>query len=210
MSFAHLCPNNMIEKNTPKKAAICEAAALLFRERGYRAASMRELAERVNLKVSSLYSHIGSKEELLQKICFDNAQHFIEGLDKIDQKGGTSLERLQGVINLHVDIAVTNPTSVTVFNNEWRHLTDGKGQKNLSTFLELRKTYESRLQDIIQAGIDKEELRATDARVALYTILTAVRWLHYWYKPSRKVSPRALKEQLATLLLHGLAHTPER
>lgn len=197
----------MAEKSTPKKAAIYEAAALLFRERGYRAASMRELAERVQLKVSSLYSHIGSKEELLQKICFDNAQHFIQGLDIIEQKGGTALEQLQGVIGLHVDSAVSNPTSVTVFNNEWRHLTDGKGQRNLSAFLALRKTYESRLQNIIQTGINKGELRATDARVALYTLLTAVRWLHYWYKPSRKVSPKALKEQLATLLLHGLANT---
>jgi AcrR family transcriptional regulator len=195
----------MIEKKTPKKTAIYEAAALLFRERGYRAASMRELAERVNLKVSSLYSHIGSKEELLQKICFDNAQHFIDGLDHIEKKEGNALKQLQAVIGLHVDIAVTNPTSVTVFNNEWRHLTDDNGQKNLSAFLKLRKTYESRLQAIIQAGIERGELRNTDARVALYTLLTAVRWLHYWYKPSRKVSPKALKEQLTTLLLYGLA-----
>lgn len=196
----------MIEKNTPKKVAIYEAAALLFRERGYRAASMRELAERVNLKVSSLYSHIGSKEELLQKICFDNAQNFIEGLDTIQQKGGTVVEQLQEVISLHVDIAVKNPTSVTVFNNEWRHLTDRKGQRNLSAFLELRKTYESRLQNIIQVGIEQKELRNTDSRVALYTLLTAVRWLHYWYKPSRNVSPTTLKEQLANLLLYGLVN----
>jgi hypothetical protein len=84
-------------------------------------------------------------------------------------------------------------------------LTDDNGQKNLSAFLKLRKTYESRLQAIIQAGIERGELRNTDARVALYTLLTAVRWLHYWYKPSRKVSPKALKEQLTTLLLYGLA-----
>ena len=195
----------MIEKKTPKKAAIYEAAALLFRERGYKAASMRELAERVHLKVSSLYSHIGSKEELLQKICFDNAHSFIEGLDKIEAQGGTSLEQLEAVIGLHVDIAVTNPTSVTVFNNEWRHLTDGTGQNNLSAFLKLRKAYEVRLQDIIQTGIEDGELRATDARVALYTVLTAVRWIHYWYKPSRKLSPQALKTELTTLLLNGLA-----
>jgi AcrR family transcriptional regulator len=54
----------MIEKTKPKKRkkeAIYEAAAQLFREKGYKAASMRDLAERVDLKVSSLYSHIGSK-----------------------------------------------------------------------------------------------------------------------------------------------------
>ena len=51
-----------------KKELIYKEAALLFKEKGYQKASMRDLADRVNLKVSSLYSHIGSKEEILQKL----------------------------------------------------------------------------------------------------------------------------------------------
>lgn len=182
-----------------KKNAIYEAAAQLFRERGYQAASMRELAERVGLKVSSLYSHIGSKEELLYKICFDNAHLFIEGLDAIEGYGGTAVQQLRAVIGLHVDIAIDNPTSVTVFNDEWRHLSE----HNLREFLALRKTYESRLQQIIERGVEMGTLKPVIPNVALYTLLTAVRWLHYWYKPSRAVTPAQLKQQLGTLLLDG-------
>lgn len=183
-----------------KKSTIYEEAARLFRERGYQAASMRELAERVGLKVSSLYSHIGSKEELLYKICFDNAHHFVEGLETIESCEGTAVQQLHAVIGLHVDIAIKNPTSVTVFNDEWRHLTED----NLRDFLALRKTYESRLQAIIGRGIKEQTLKAVEPTVALYTLLTAIRWLHYWYKPSRNIQPAQLKQQLGTLLLDGL------
>ena len=57
-----------------KKELVFEAAGKLFMEKGYLAASMRELAERVGLEqASSLYNHLKSKEEVLRKICFDNA-----------------------------------------------------------------------------------------------------------------------------------------
>lgn len=198
----------MIEKSKPKKRkkeVIYEAAAQLFREKGYKAASMRDLAERVDLKVSSLYSHIGSKEELLQKICFDNAQLFVEGMNQIEDQPINTIEKIKALIALHVDIAVTNPTSVTVFNDEWKHLTnDGKGS-NLKRFLRLRKDYENRFEQIIIKGIDNGELKGINSNIALYTILTSVRWLHYWYKPTRNIQPTLLKEQIANMLLNGLA-----
>lgn len=198
----------MIKKRIPKKRkkeVIYEAAAHLFREKGYQAASMRELAERVDLKVSSLYSHIGSKEELLQKMCFDNAYLFINGLEVIEQMDGSAIDKIKAIIALHIDIATQNPTSVTVFNDEWKHLTNEHTQKNLKAFLKLRKNYETRFQKIIVEGIESGELKEINANVALYTILTSVRWLHYWYKPSRKVSPELLKIQIANLLLEGIA-----
>jgi AcrR family transcriptional regulator len=198
----------MIEKSKPKKRkkeAIYEAAAQLFREKGYKAASMRDLAERVDLKVSSLYSHIGSKEELLQKICFDNAQLFIEGMNLVERQDISTIEKIKALIALHVDIAVENPSSVTVFNDEWKHLTSDGAASNLSTFLRLRKEYENRFKEIINQGIKEGTLKKVNSNIALYTILTSVRWLHYWYKPARSIQPELLKEQIAGLLLNGLA-----
>lgn len=198
----------MIEKSKPKKRkkeVIYEAAAQLFREKGYKAASMRDLAERVDLKVSSLYSHIGSKEELLQKICFDNAQLFVEGMNLVEAQESTAIEKIKALIALHVDIAVKNPTSVTVFNDEWKHLTNKGENSNLSLFLRLRKDYENRFQQIIIQGTKEGELKNINSNIALYTILTSVRWLHYWYKPARSVQPELLKKQIANLLLNGLA-----
>ena len=68
-----------------KKEIIQEAAAHLFRDKGYSATSMRDLAEAVNLKASSLYNHISSKEEILRNICFDNAHRFISGMEEVEK-----------------------------------------------------------------------------------------------------------------------------
>lgn len=198
----------MTNNETPrkkKKDLIYEQAAQLFKEKGYKAASMRELAQRVGLKVSSLYSHIGSKEELLQKICFDNAALFTEGMSAIEKTDKTVTEKIEAIIALHVDIAVQNPSSVTVFSNEWKHLsTDLSQPLNLHRFLDMRKDYEQRFRTIIQQGIDSGTLKNIDSEVALFTIITSVRWLHYWYKPSRRLDAKQLIHQISSVLLNGL------
>lgn len=203
MDETHMSKEKLPKKR--KKDLIYEQAAQLFTEKGYKAASMRELAERVGLKVSSLYSHIGSKEELLQKICFDNANLFTQGMDRIDAMDEKVTDKIKAVIALHVDMAVQNPSSVTVFSNEWKHLSvDATEQLNLKYFLKLRKSYENRFRQILILGINKGELKNMNPDIALFTIITSVRWLHYWYKPSRMLDANQLIEQIASLILYGI------
>lgn len=183
-----------------KKQIIFEAAAFLFREKGYSATSMRDLADKVNLKASSLYNHISSKEEILREICFANAQRFEEGMQEVEQMQGSASEKVRALLRLHIQIATEDVTSVTAFNDEWRHL----NEPHLSEFKSMRRSYESRFQAIIEAGINNREFKSLDSFTALYTIFSSVRWLYDWYKPERKVTPEDLYEQISTLLMSGL------
>lgn len=192
------------ERLSKQKLRIYETAAQLFKEKGYKASSMRELAERVDLKVSSLYSHIGSKEEILQKICFDNAQLFLEGISIIEEQTSNPREKLEALIALHVDIAIDSPSSITVFNDEWKNLSR-EGSMGLKSFLALRKDYENRFRKIIEIGSQQAFFKTLDAEVALYTILAALQWLHYWNRPAKTTRRQVLKQQIQTLLLGGLA-----
>lgn len=189
----------MAKKQT-RKQLIFEEAAKLFRDKGYLATSVRELADKVGLEPSSLYSHIKSKEEILQKICFDSAQKFIDGINEIEKLNATPSEKLKALIALHITIATEDSTSVTVFNDEWRHLS----QDVLKEFLVLRRDYESRFKRIIKKGIELGEFKNINPSIALYTILTSVRWLHYWYKPGRQLSPTDIEKDICTLLIKGL------
>jgi AcrR family transcriptional regulator len=183
-----------------KKEQILEEAARLFQEKGYLATSMRDLAERVGLQVSSLYSHWGKKEEILQKICFDNARRFLEGMAAVESLEVTPTEKVKALISLHIKIATGDVTSVTIFNDEWRHLSE----PYLTEFLGIRKEYERRFAKIIREGIDRGEFVSLNVTVALFTILTSLRWLHRWYSDKRGISVKSLEQDILTILMDGL------
>lgn len=185
------------------KELIFQAAAKLFREKGYAATSMRELATQVGLEASSLYNHIKSKEEILQEICLRNAGKFTDGMKIIqDNSKLNALQKLDAIIRLHVEIASEDISSVTVFNDEWKHLKEPV----LSNFLKQRKQYEQSVKAILQEGIEQELLKKVDIEVALFSFLTSLRWIHYKFAKGR-ISSERLTENLKTILIFGLANS---
>ena len=50
------------------RRVILEAAAALFREKGYAEVSLRDIAEAARIKTGSLYYHFESKESLVEEI----------------------------------------------------------------------------------------------------------------------------------------------
>jgi AcrR family transcriptional regulator len=183
-----------------KKQIILEAAARLFRDKGYSATSMRDLARAVDLKASSLYNHIESKEALLQEICFNNAHRFLQGMTEVEKMKAGHLEKIKALIRLHIEIATRDVTSVTAFNDEWRHLKD----PHLSHFMQLRKEYEHRFLALLEAGIKQGELKDLDARVMLYTLFSSMRWVYDWLRKDRHLEVEQLEAQITTLLLSGM------
>lgn len=187
-------------KNSAKRQFILEAAAKLFRERGYAASSMRDLAKAVDLKASSLYNHIASKQEILKEICFQNAHRFLDGIQVIEQGSGNSLDKLQALLALHLQIATEDITSIISFNDEWRHLE----ASYLQEFIQLRKEYENRFKAIIEQGIQEGSLKAVNTTIVFNTFLSAIRWVYDWYKPEGKKTIEDISKAVQLILLDGL------
>src|SRR5277367_782969 len=95
-------PKIQSKKNSTKKEIIIEKAARLFREKGFGAASMRDLAETVGVEAASLYNHIQSKSEILQAICFKVANEFISHLEEMERSSETTLKKMETIIRFHI------------------------------------------------------------------------------------------------------------
>ena len=55
-------------KQISRKDEIIKTAAKLFKEKGYSAVTMRDIATAMGMKAASLYNHIKSKQEILKEI----------------------------------------------------------------------------------------------------------------------------------------------
>ncbi|MFD3000518.1 TetR/AcrR family transcriptional regulator [Pontibacter toksunensis] len=183
-----------------RKKQIEQTATALFKSKGFSATSMRDLANALGIEAASIYSHIKSKEEILQRVCFRMADEFFEAIDAAEATAATATQQLQQAIAAHVQVLTNNTEASAVFLHEWRHLSEPFH----SQFLSLRDKYEARFRGIIKAGIESGEFTVPDEKFAALTILSGLNWIHTWYKPEGKMTPAEIARNLSLMLLMGL------
>lgn len=183
-----------------RKAQIEEKATTLFREKGYAATSMRDLAQVLGIEAASLYSHIKSKEQILQKICFRMADEFFDAWKEVEMANESFAQQMEKAAIAHVKVITTNTDASAVFFNEWRHLSE----PYLTDFLQLRDDYEGRFISIIEKGIEAGEFQSVDAKFMMLAILSSLNWTHNWYKPGKTLKPEEVAKKLSNLILNGL------
>jgi TetR/AcrR family transcriptional regulator, cholesterol catabolism regulator len=189
------------ENNSTRKDIILEKAANLFKEKGYKAASMRDLAEVVGVEAASLYNHIKSKSELLHVICLAVANRFTNKIDEVEAEDITAIEKLEKLLRFHIREMLNNYEDVIVSDREWKHLSE----PYLSNFRHQRRTYRKRFASIIEEGIKKKELKKIDASTAVLIMLHAVSGIESFHRSKQKISSKDLEENMVTILLNGLA-----
>lgn len=187
--------------NLSRKEQVIRKAAELFRQKGYAASSMRDLAQMLGIEAASLYSHIKSKEEILRTLCFDMAAEFRASLDEVEHQDATASEKLRRGIIGHIQVMARDLTASAVFMNEHRHLS----QPYLRDFLLLRINYINRFKRIIEAGMQSGEFKDTiDKKLAVMTLFSSLNWMPMWYDPVGTIEPVELGRQLADMLVNGL------
>ena len=190
-------------KQTPsanRRRQILEQAAGLFKNNGFNATTMRQLAEQSGMEAASLYNHISSKEELLREICFSVANDFNAHLLQLEADDSCASRKMEAIIRFHIHMLLTRYNDVYVSNRDWKHLKEPW----LTNFLTQRKQYENRLAAIIQQGIDTGKFKPVHPHVAVLTILAAVRSIEYWQRSKKTITSKQIADDLVMLLLKGL------
>lgn len=187
--------------NLTRKEQVIRKAAELFREKGYAASSMRDLAQKLGIEAASLYSHIKSKEEILHSLCFDMASEFRKSLVEVEKLNVSASERLRLGIIGHVEVMAKDLTASAVFMNEHRHLS----QPFLRDFLLLRINYINRFKAMIELGVKNGEFKSTiNTKLAVMTLFSSLNWMPQWYDPGSVIQPTELGQQLSDMLVNGL------
>ena len=172
----------------------------MFREKGFPATSMRDLAEVVGLEAASLYNHIQSKSEILQEIIFRIANDCYVHLNSLDDNAATNNKKIESLIRFHVQMMLNRFDDYCVMVNEWIHLSE----PYLTNFTTQRRNYVQKLEAMIQQGIDNKEMKPILPYVAVLNILSSIRGIEFWHRSRKTYTAEQIEENMITHLLTGL------
>lgn len=183
-----------------RKDSIIKTAAKLFKEKGFSATSMREIADKVGVEAASLYNHIKNKNEILNIICFDVANKFNQNINEIEISSLTTLEKVEKLLRFHIDGMISYFDEVYVSDREWKHLDN----PYLNNIQNQRRTYRKKFAVIIENGIKNKEFKKVDAPTVVLIMLHAISGIESWHRSKQKIDGKELAENMITILIEGL------
>lgn len=185
-----------------RRRQIEDVASSLFRDRGYPATSVRDIARALDIQGPSLYAHVTSKEEVLWSIVTRAADRFEAAADRalLVSVGERPADRVAAFVRAHVAVITDDPRLASVFVHEWRFLSP----ERRADVLARRDRYERRLRALIARGIDAGEFGDTDPAIAATFLLTALNGLATWYHDDGRLTADAIADRFAELAHRSL------
>jgi len=187
-------------KPIDRKTEIINVAAKLFKEKGYSAITMRDIAQAMDIKAASLYNHIKSKQEILVLIIIEIAEEFTNTMNQVVNSSETTIKKIEKIIQLHLNITLRDANALACLNNDWMHLADAE----LTYFIKMREDYEENFRTIVQKGIADGEIKNLNLEVIIFSTLSTLRTLYLWYGKKKSPEPAVLKSNMIQVLLNGI------
>lgn len=186
-------------KRSRRRREILRAALEAFRERGYHATTLDQIAARLGMRKTALYHYFPDKEAILYT-CHREALDEVESLfQQALTLPGTAAERLRFVIREHVRVmAETLDGSPLAFE------TTSLSPVHAAEVIARRDAYERAVRAAIEEGVREGSFRPVDSKIAAFAIFGAINWIARWYRPDGSMQAVELGSQFADHLTGGL------
>ncbi|MET9294468.1 TetR/AcrR family transcriptional regulator [Streptomyces sp. NPDC003077] len=180
----------MAKRDTYTPDSLLAVAVDVFNERGYDGTSMEHLSKAAGISKSSIYHHVRSKEELLQRAIRRALDGLFAVLDEPGAVQGRAIERLEYVTRREVEVLVAELPYVTL-------LLRVRGNTDTERWaMERRREFDQRVADLLkEAAADGDLSPDVDIRLATRLLFGMVNSIVEWYRPSRGGS--ASSEEIA-------------
>jgi AcrR family transcriptional regulator len=176
-----------------QRERIIKVASRLMSQKGYKGASLQEISDLVGIHKTTIFHYFKNKEELLLAVLRIGIEDVTRKLELIlEDEQLPPEEKLRQAIFSHLDSLVKHIYNVNVYHSEIRFLSN----KNRRTYLETRKYYESRFEEIIHE-IQKSDggyFTGLDPTLVNFAIIGMCNWVAKWFKESGPFSTRDIAD----------------
>ena len=198
-AFAKTGSPRIVEKRRRRRAEILHAALRAFRNKGYHATTLDDIALHVGVRKTALYHYFPDKQAILHE-CHREASAELARILREARAFETAREQLTHVIREHVRV-MTETLEGSPLAFEVTAFSPDRQRELMAS----RDAYERGMRRIIERGIRQREFRKVDSKVAVFVILGAINWIARWYRPEGALHASELGEQYANHLVRGMA-----
>ncbi|QUW18128.1 TetR/AcrR family transcriptional regulator [Agrococcus sp. Marseille-Q4369] len=182
--------------------SMLEVVVEVFNERGYDAASLGSIADKLGLSKSAIYHHFASKEQMLE-VALGRALDALEAV--FESPGATTgpvVSRIRHVVRGAVLVLCEEMPFVTL-------LLRLRGNTPIELeAMRRRREFDRKLRALFELSRDEGTLRADmDPRIAERLTFGMVNSIVEWYRPDGTITPEQLADSVLELVRTGL-HDP--
>ncbi|HEY43695.1 MAG TPA: TetR/AcrR family transcriptional regulator [Anaerolineae bacterium] len=183
-----------------QRSDILQAAAQIFRQKGYHATSMQDIADAVHLQKASLYHHITGKQEILHAILDHALDLLIADLEEVVATDLPPEEKLRRAMHAYVGRLIQDADLAAVLLLEYRSLE----KKARAQHIKRRDRYEHIWRNLIKEGVEEKAFQPVDDVVATFALLGVQNWMITWFKRGGPLTAEQLADRFCDLFLYGL------
>ena len=176
-----------------REKAIRAAALRIFRQKGYHAASMQDIADAVGLYKGSLYYYVASKEELLVQLFEGRGEQVLSDIAAAAAGAEDARGKLRAIVRAYVLGVIRNLDSVHVYLREEQALPPAALRQVRLQQQAMRDQFER----VIGEGMRVGDFVRSDPKIATLAVLGMCTWVHRWYRPRGRLSGSAIADDLA-------------
>jgi len=185
-----------------RETEIYEAAARVFRHKGYHAARIQDVADELGLHKGSLYYYISTKEDLLRGLVEGPMQRMVEATREILATRHAPAQKLVRVIEMHLRHFQESKDFFGIFLREDLDFLDANAETDLRGLV---RTYDALWDEVLQegiaAGVFDAEMEVPIVRKAIIGMCNGT---YTWYRADGPYPIQEIARQFAAFALDGL------
>ncbi|WP_427925149.1 TetR/AcrR family transcriptional regulator [Streptomyces sp. cg40] len=196
-----------------KRNELLQIAADVFKEKGFEAATLNDIATRFGTDRAAIYYYFANKQELFQEVFQATAKRVLEDnlaeATRISKLDADAHQKLRLLIELQIQSYVANYPYVFVYIQEDMGKVAFQNTPWAKEMVRKTRRFEGIVSDVITGGIRDGEFR-DDLSVPLVmkALFGMVNWTHRWFNPSdRKFTAEQTIATFSAILFDGL-HRP--
>jgi AcrR family transcriptional regulator len=182
-----------------RKLQILRGAAAEFRDKGFAATSVRDIARRLSMTPGNLYYYFRNKQELLY-FCQDySLEVLLREARSVVRLRVPAEEKVRRLVRAQV-LCMLDELSGSAGHIEFHAMPKGR----LRRIIGRRDAYERMVREVVEEGVRSGRFAPCDPKLVTLAILGAVNWTARWYRVGGEQPPEAIAGAFADYLVRGL------